>query len=298
LEKRLRKNSVLWLLLAGMTIAAFGAPGCQSKNRSATSVARIDNTSLTLEEIMAHLDTTRSISDAQVHAFVQRWVTDELFYREALRRGLDQQSGIAQQMSDIRRQLVINALLDQEIYSVKSSECTPEEIRAYYEEHKKEFLLTNDVVLISSVLFIDRESANTFRATVLRGTPWSQALRAQETSPQQKAGVIASSDSMYFTQQTLFPAALWRTATGIGINTPSFHVQTEEGYYVLIVWKYGRAGQPADVKYAEKEIRGRLTIERRQRLYTALLENLRAKHAVEVLVTPGTRDTSTQKVSE
>ncbi len=288
----------MWLLLAGLSVAAMGAPGCQSKTRSATSVARIDNTSLTLEEIMAHLDTTRSISDAQVHAFVQRWITDELFYREALRRGLDQQPGIAQQMIDIRRQLVINALLDQEIYSSKSSEFTPEEIRAYYEERRKEFLLTNDVVLISSVLFEDRESANNFRTMVLRGTPWSQALHALRSNPQQQASVLASGDSMYFTQQTLFPAALWRTATGIGINTPSFHVQTEEGYYVLIVWKYGRAGQPADLKYAEKEIRGRLTIERRQRLYTALLENLRAQHAVEVLVTPGARDTSTQKVTE
>ena len=208
---------------------------------------------------------------------MQRWITDELFYQEALRRGLDQQPGIAQQMTDIRRQLVINALLDQEIYSARNSECTPEEIRAYYEEHRKEFILTNDVVLISSALFVDREAANTFRTSVLRGTPWSLALATLRNNPQQKANVLATSDSTYFTQQTLFPAALWRTATGIGINTPSFHVQTEEGYYVLIVWKYGRAGQMADVKYSEKEIRGRLTIERRQRLYTALLENLRAE---------------------
>ena len=247
---------------------------------------------------MAHIDTTRSMSDAQVHAFVQRWITDELFYQEALRRGLDKQPGIGRQMNDIRRQLVINALLDKEVYSARSSECTPEEIRAYFEEHKKEFQLTNDVVLISSVLFVDRESSNIFRTTVLRGTPWSSGVQALLNNPQQKAAVLAHTDSTYFTQQTLFPAPLWRTAAGIGINTPSFHVQTEEGYYVLIVWKYGRAGQQADVQYAEKEIRGRLTIERRQRLYTLLLENLRSKHAVEVLVTPGTRDTTTQKAAE
>ena len=271
---------------------------CQSRNKASTAVARIDNTSLTLEEILAHLDSTRSVSEAQVHAFVQRWITDELFYQEALRRGLDQQPGIDRQLNDIRRQLIINALLDKEVYSARSSECTPEEIRVYYEEHKKEFLLTNDVVLISTVLFIDRESANIFRTTVLRGTPWGQAVQALMNNPQQKTAMAAHSDSTYFSQQTLFPAALWRTATGIGINTPSFHVQTEEGYYVLIVWKYGRAGQQADARYAEKEIRGRLTIERRQRLYASLLENLRAKHAVEVLVTPGTRDTTTQKVTE
>ncbi len=61
-------------------------------------------------------------------------------------------------------------------------------------------------------------------------------------------------------------------------------MRTNEGFYVLIVWKLSRAGQVADLPYVETEIRSRLTIERRRRAMEALLETLRSKHAVELMV--------------
>jgi len=79
---------------------------------------------------------------------------------------------------------------------------------------------------------------------------------------------------------------------GIGIQNPSFPIRTDEGFYVLMVWKLARQGQIAELPYVESDIRSRLTIERRRKRYDALLENLRARHAVEVLVAPGVPDTS------
>lgn len=272
--------------------------GCQKDEPPHTPLARIDGRTLTLEEVATHFDSARGVSDAQIHGYVQRWITSELLYREAVRRGLDQRPAITTQMDEIRRQLVINALLEQEVYTARSTEASPADIRQYYEKHKKEFILTNDVVLVSFILFVDREAANTFRSTVLRGTPWSQTLRATLDDPELRAGVVSSIDSLYFTQQTLFPVELWRTAMGIGVNNPSFPVRTEEGFYVLIVWNVGRQGQQAELPYVEDEIRSRLAIERRQRLYNVLLENLRSKHAVQVLVAPGVRDTSSRKPGE
>ncbi len=279
-------------------MSAFLVTGCQKGEPPSTLLARLDDRTLTLEEISAHFDSARGVSDAQIHEYVQRWITNELLYREAVRRGLDQQPAISTQLDEIRRQLVINALLDREVYTARSTDASPADIQQYYEEHKKEFILTSDVVLVSLVLFQDREAANTFRSAALRGTPWNRALRATLDDPQLRAGVISFIDSLYFTQQTLFPVELWRTAMGVGVNNPSFPVRTEEGFYVLIVWKFGRRGQQAEQPYVEQEIRSRLAIERRQRLYNTLLENLRAKHTVEVLVAPGVRDTSREKPEE
>ncbi|MGH2569112.1 MAG: peptidyl-prolyl cis-trans isomerase, partial [Bacteroidota bacterium] len=253
------------------------ALGCQRSETPQTPVARVDGRTLTLEEIAARFDSLRGASEAQVHAYVQRWITDELLYREAVRRGLDQQPSLATQLEDIRRQLVINALLDREVYDATSAEGSPDEVHRYYEEHQREFMVTSDVVLVSFVLFVDREAANAFRTAILRGIPWSQALHSTSEEQGFHAGIVSSVDSAYFTQQTLFPVELWRTATGIGTNNPSFPVRTEEGYYVLIVWKLARQGQQAELPYVEKEIRSRLTIERRRELYDALLENLRSK---------------------
>jgi hypothetical protein len=273
-------------------VAAILFIGCGKSEQSRTPVARIDSETLTLEEIAARFDSTRAVSDAQIHAYVQRWITDELLYREALRRGLDQRPHIAAQLEDIRRQLVINALLEEEVYSGKPEEISERDVRQYYDDHRNEFILTNDVVLVSFVLFGDRETANAFRLSVLRGTPWSQALQVLRRDPAQRGNILAAIDSTYFTQQTLVPVELWRAAMGIGIQNPSFPIRTDEGFYVLMVWKLARQGQIAELPYVESDIRSRLTIERRRKRYDALLENLRARHAVEVLVAPGVPDTS------
>lgn len=275
-----------------LALTAVVLIGCGKREPPRTPVARIDAETLTLEDIAARFDTTRDISDAQMQAYVQRWITDELLYREAVRRGLDQQAHIAAQLQDIRRQLVINALLEEEVYTGKPEEISSDDVRRYYEEHRNEFILTNDVVLVSFVLFLDRETANAFRLAVLRGTPWSEALQAIRQDPALRGAIVSSIDSMYFTQQTLVPVELWRAAMGIGIQSPSFPIRTEEGFYVLMVWRMGRQGQFAELPYVESEIRSRLTIERRRKLYDRLLENLRARHAVEVFVAPGVRDTS------
>jgi acid stress-induced BolA-like protein IbaG/YrbA len=48
------------------------------------------------------------------------------------------------------------------------------------------------------------------------------------------------------------------------------------------VWKFIKQGQTADVPLVEREIRGRLTVERRRQMYNQLVQNLRAKHAIQV----------------
>jgi hypothetical protein len=241
-----------------------------------------------MEAIRSRFDSARGVSDAQVSTYIQQWITDEMLYREAVRRGLDKLPSIATQLEDVRRRLVINALMDTEIYGAQSAASTPEEVAAYYEEHRAEFILTNDVVMVSFALFAERDAANQFRSTVLRGTPWGTAVQ----DPTHGATILALIDSTYFTQQTLFPPELWRAATGIGAGSPSFPIRTDDGYYVLLVWRYARQGQQAELAYVEPEIRNRLAIQRRQANYDSLLENLRARYAVELLVDEP--DTTTQ----
>jgi len=275
-----------------LVLGSFVAAGCGEREVPPTPVARVDNQTLTLEDITARFDSARGASDAQVHTYIQQWITDELLYGEAVRRGLDQQTAIATQLDDIRRQLIINALLERDIYTPQTAESSAEEINEYYTIHRSEFMLSGDVVLVSFALFTERDLANQFRSAVLRGAAWNTALdAARETA-------LGRVDSTYFTQQTLFPPELWRTAVGIGVGSPSFPVRTDDGYYVLLVWKHARLGQQADLAYVEKEIRSRLAIQRRRVMFNTLLENLRAQHSVELLVSPEQPDTAAQKTVE
>ena len=66
-------------------------------------------------EILAHIDTTREPSQAQIQQYIQMWLTEESLYREAIDRGLDRSDEMNKKVEDVRRQLAINALLEKEV---------------------------------------------------------------------------------------------------------------------------------------------------------------------------------------
>lgn len=270
--------------------------GCGGKTGSQQPVARLDGQTLTLDQVIARLDSTRGMTQAQIAEYGRRWVNDEMLYQEAVRRGLDDDETIRTQLENTRRQLAINALLQREVFTPQSLDATPEEIAQYYAAHLKEFTLATDVALLSHVLFRGRDAANTFRAKVLRGTPWSEAVRQMLADPQQAAFVAGRIDSAYFTASTLFPMELWRVAAAATKPEPSFPVHTTEGFYILRLWKMTRQGQAADREYVEREIRLRLAVDRRRNAYNTLVENLRSKHTVEILMSDESDTSSTKYV--
>jgi len=267
--------------------------GCGNKDSAQSPVARIDDRTLTLENVRARLDSSRGVTPAQVGEYARRWINEEILYREAVRRGMDNRESVRAQLEEVRRQLAINALLQDEIYTEKSVQSTAEDVSQYYSAHNKEFTLPTDVALVSFLLFRDRDAANAFRTLVLKGTPWAQAVRQTMADPQQSLLMITRMDSAYYSQSTLLPVELWRVASASTKPEPSFPVHTNEGFYILIVWKLGHQGQIADLAYVEPEIRSRLTIERRRRALEGLIERLRSNHAVEFMVSDHTDTSST-----
>ncbi|HTY36036.1 MAG TPA: peptidyl-prolyl cis-trans isomerase, partial [Bacteroidota bacterium] len=274
----MQRNSVVLLCL----LAVFA--GCGRKDSGQRPVARLDDQTLTLDDVRARLDSTRGVTEAQVGEFARRWINDELLYKEALRRGLDNKDSFRASVEEAKRQLAINALLQDEVYTDKTADSSPEEISQYYAAHLREFVLPTDVALVSFLLFADRDAANSFRTSVLKGASWSQVVKQTLEDPKLASAVLAKVDSTYFNQNTLLPVELWRVAVASGKPEPSFPVHTDEGSYILIVWKLGRQGQTADQAYVENEIRTRLTIERRRQALVGLIERLRSKHAVELMV--------------
>jgi len=261
--------------------------GCRQQTQE-TAVARIENRTLTMHEIRAKFDSEHPPTEAQIQQYLQQWVADELLYREAVRRGLDQSADVNRRAEDMRRQLVVQALLDNEIYTPGMTEFGTEQITAYFEAHKEEFTVTQPVALISFLLFNERDRATEFRNSVLQGTSWQKAQSTAES----RGSVIGRGDSTYYTESRMWPRELWRVSTTIAPGSPSFPISTQDGYYVVYVWKVLKTGSTPDIEYVQAEIRNRLTVERRQRAYRSLVENLRSRFDVDIYVSPSFGDST------
>ncbi len=297
LQKLLRRNPVTRSSVCiGLTLLFIA--GCQRKSETNIPLARIDNRTLTADDIRVRFDTSQGITEAQLQLYIQRWLKDELLYREAVAHGFGNSRDIEDKLEEARRELVINEYLEKTIYNDKTAASSPSEVQDYYNAHKTEFILHNDVALLSYLVFSDRDAANRFRNTVLRGTPWYTALHALLNDALLRTKVLTMGDSLYYSQASLLPADLWRVASAVTVKEPSFPISTTEGYYVIIVWQFEKQGRPADLRLVDGEIRSRLAIERRSQLYDSLVANLRAKHSVEILLGSSANDTTRFKSFE
>jgi hypothetical protein len=266
--------------------------GCKKHEPGHVPLARLDDQTLTLDEVRAQVDSAQGVSQTQVQHFIQNWLREELLYQEAVKRGLDRTEEINSQLEKAKRELAINALLEQTVYAQGTNEPAVQEIHTYYESHKTEFTLQSDVALLSLVLFKNRDAATEFRNAVIKKHNWDSVFATHKSS------MIAHTDSQYYTQTTQMPPELWRVAANAAAREPSFPVNTKNGYYVIIVWKFSKQGDTADERTCEAEIRSRLVIEKRRQSYQALVAELRAKHNIQVFTASAGPDSSAEHTQE
>jgi hypothetical protein len=271
--------------LSGIILAS-----CARQSQQTQEVARVDNQTLTLDAIYRQLDTTNGISEVQVRMFTRQWVNSELLFQEAKRLGLDNSEAVQKNLDDAKRQLTVNALLEKEIFNDTPQSVSKEEVAIYFRNHQEEFILRNDIVYLSLAVFSEREPAAAFRESALQGDGWKAALGEFQNPKDNASAIITATDSVFYTQATLFPSKLWKVASALGTNEVSFPVRTSAGYFVLLSLGSYQRGAIPPLEYVNSAIRGRLVMEKRQQRFAEYLDALRKKHTVQINISGATAE--------
>ena len=102
-------------------------------------------------------------SAGELDALVQNWVREEVFYREAMRLGLDSDDTI------IRRRLVqkLEFLAEQ----VRDDEVSAEDLQAFYSANTDKYTLPVRYS-VSQILFAERSEAEELKTALADGTSW------------------------------------------------------------------------------------------------------------------------------
>lgn len=267
------------LILGGCMLLSGG---CERQHEPEEYLARVNNEYLTIDMIQRKFEQIHGVNEALVREYVNQWLTSEILFQEARRRGLDRDERVLAPLQDVRRHLAINALLEDEVYAEIFDDISEEEVRGYFETHREEFILNEPLVEISYVLFEQRSAATTFRNAVVQGTTWEVALENILTDPERAAGVIEVGERGYYKERELYPAEIWRAARQLGQGGVSFPVSTSLGFYIIRHHRTIQGGEPYPLGYVSNEIRERLVIKRRQERYEEFLLELRERYPIEI----------------
>ncbi len=271
--------------------------GCRQKENR-TVIARVGRSELTLEDVKSRLDTTQGLTTDQVQRYLARWVSDELLFQEARRRGLDRSDEIDRQMIDVQRQLAVHNYLDRTLQA-DSTALTDQAMHAYYDQHAPEFVVQEDMVKLNLAAFSSREQASAFAAFVSQGKTWDTVFQSAMRDTGVSSKIIAHSAGQMFTAHTLYPSELWRVVGTLNPGDVSFPVKTALGYYVLQPVAVMKKGKIADFDLARDDVLQRLLIDQRRKNYDNLIGTLRKRYTVEILLGPTRQiDTTTNEHHE
>jgi hypothetical protein len=265
----------------GPLLALALCAGCGRQENQNPPVARVGEAALTTADLATVQDSLWH-SPRAVREYVATWISSELLYQEAARRGLADNVELQRQLEILRRRMAVQALLDQVFTASDTTSVSDDAIAAVYASQGTAFLLKEDVANVSFALFADRDPANTFRSRILRGSSWQEAVTITQQDSLTRSQLLQVATRQYFTRTNLYPEELWKLARTLFRDEVSFVVKTEAGYYVLAVHSLKQQGELPDLDYIKNDIRDRLLLEQRRLSYERLLASLRSTTPVEM----------------
>ena len=242
-------------------------------------LAKAAGKKLMYSELSDRFDTTSIRSKERVSNFINNWINVSILYEEAKESDVTSSDEYKMMIEQARQDIAVNLLLKQEIYG-KQIYISNTEIQNYYNRHRGEYFLSMDVVNISYVVFANENVAMNFLQGITEKNRWIKEVESFITSHAQTL-VIAYEDSVFFKRSELYPPDVWKAATVLQIGEMSRPIRTFDGYMVIKLNNYQRAGEIGNMLYAKDDIIERLTIDKKKELYLEYLKSLYIKYRTE-----------------
>ncbi len=278
-----QKSSLLKFLLPVALIFLYA--GCSRQVQKGRVLASADGNVLHMSEVASHVDTNSAYA---VRNYVSHWVDEQLLYDEARKMGLNNSPRFDQRVKEFSTQLAITMFLNRRIYNVPPR-LTPAEISGFYNSHRGEFVASDDIAYVNFAAFDKRSYAVSFRNALVSGTRWAAAFGEIPAY-----AILDAKDSVYLRESGSTPA-VWNVIQSLEPGRVSFPIQVDSLSYVVQLMMKIRPGQVLPLSYASPRISERLTIEKRQKMYKALIDSLRSLGNFQVDPSVAIRDTNSQE---
>lgn len=263
-------------------------PGATASASKATGevLATVNGVQITVEEFeeAAGRKTPESgdaLSDAEKQEVLDRLVAEKLLYKAALEQGLDKDPKV--------QKVMVNTLLREVVYSqVRNSDFTDEELQAYYEANKDEFVVPEKVQIKRILIKVkdDRPDADAkaeaerIRAELVKDPDSFKDLASKHSEdPYRRRG-----GDVGFVAATGKPGldeGVVEKAFTLGVDELSPVFKTEDGYNIIVV-----ANKRERVERTFQQMKGsvlrKVKNEKLKELYDKYVADLQATAKVDV----------------
>lgn len=203
-------------------------------------------------------------SEAELSSLTENWIREEIFYREALRLGLDQGDTI------VRRRLVqkLGFLMEE----VDEESITREEIDTYYRENLQRYTLPERFSL-SQVFFTNRNDAGHLLEKLRNGANWREmgeaTLLPREFVARSRREIASNMGEAFVKQFDELKRGTW---VGPVESTFGFHLVRLEEHHPSAV---------TPLVHVEKQVLNDLVIAKREQARDEYFQSLLGEYDVE-----------------
>jgi hypothetical protein len=269
-----------------LCIGLLGAAACKKAAPPPDVVARVGTAYLTRSELaqsLALLPVQMDSTEASQQV-IEQWITNQLLYQEALKRGLRENPEVRRLLEENERSVLINALLEQ-LYQAEGrspeNQLSPAEVQAYYERNREQLRLQEPYVRLRYMHTQDAEAAQAVHRTLSQTSStnidslWQTLIERYAENPDE-ARLLAS---RYFPESRLFTAAvlspLREALTRLRNGELAPIIKIDDHYHVLQLAERLPTGAIPELSWMYEEITRLAQIQSRKQIYARLVQRLR-----------------------
>jgi len=265
------KKCFVFMVLSGLI-----AMGCGKKSADQPAIARVNKAVLVQQDFNDVVpEGMTNVTPAQKEEFVRRWVNTELFYQEAVKKGLDKDPKIAKQIRDLQKEILANQFIQKEI--VEKLKVTDAEAKEYFDNHQEEY---QSEIKLSQILTATEDQAQMIKASLDNGEDFAKLARDKSLDPTTKdkggdLGIYLRRGSGQIPID--FEEKVFSLKKG-GVSDP---IKLSDGYHIMKVTD--RRTSPQSVKFEDirEDLVYGLTMLRQKNRFDNVSDSLRQISKVE-----------------
>lgn len=265
--------------LLGIVALIFVASCAKDSGQKSGYIAKINGITLTQQDVQAEMATLPEMAKEffqgpeGISRFVDELVKRELLYLEAKNRGFDKNKDFQKKVEEFRKITLINQLLEKEVE--KAPKILDKDIRDYYDKHKNDFTVTNQVRLSHIVIKTEEDAKKAYERLKKKE---DFAKIASELSLD-KASAKLGGDLGTFKRGEMAPE-LEEVAFRMKKGEISMPVKLKDGIHILKVTD--SKGSVLEFDKVKGVIAQRMAADKQREGFDKFIEDVKKKHKIDI----------------